>query len=205
MRYSHVLSSRRVRALVVLSFALVGATFFIPGAGVSERVQQGVVDVTTYFGGGSAFSNVGIRLELWKGAGMLIGENPLFGTDLASAKRRLAEHVAAGRLDAVVLPMPHFHNDALHSLVVGGVFGFAAWLGILAAPLVFFARVLSRKEHASKPRFALALAGMLVVTIYFSFGLTEVIFWSVKASLFYALMVFLLMGLCLNAKENDGK
>jgi O-antigen ligase len=50
-----------------------------------------------------------------------------------------------------------------------------------------------------------ALAGMLVVVSYFSFGLTEVIFWSVKGSLFYALMIFILMGLCLNAKENDGK
>ena len=36
------------------------------------------------------------------------------------------------------------------------------------------------------------------------FGLTEVIFWSVTGSLFYALMVFLLMGLCLNAKEKIG-
>ena len=205
IRYSHVLSSKRVRALVVVSFALVGATFFIPEAGVRERVEQGVYDVTTYFGGGSAFTNVGIRLELWKGAGMLIAENPLFGMDLPSAHARLAEHVKAGRLDAVVLPMPHFHNDALQRLVTGGVVGFAAWLSILLAPLIFFARVLSRKTHASKPRFALALAGMLVVTCYFSFGLTEVIFWSVKASLFYALMVFLLMGLCLNAKETDGK
>ena len=44
-----------------------------------------------------------------------------------------------------------------------------------------------------------ALAGTLQVTSYLAFGLTEVIFWSVRASLFYALMVFVLMGLCLNA------
>ena len=50
-----------------------------------------------------------------------------------------------------------------------------------------------------------AQAGMLVVLCFFGFGLTEVIFWSVKGSLFYALMIFMLMGLCLNAKENDGK
>ncbi len=41
---------------------------------------------------------------------------------------------------------------------------------------------------------------MLVVLCYFSFGLTEVIFWSLKGSMFYALMVFLLMGFCLAAQ-----
>jgi O-antigen ligase len=44
---------------------------------------------------------------------------------------------------------------------------------------------------------------MLVVLSYFSFGLTEVIFWSLKGSMFYALMVFLLMGLCLVAKTRQ--
>ena len=51
------------------------------------------------------------------------------------------------------------------------------------------------------PQFAPALAGMLVVLSYFSFGLTEVIFWSLKGCMFYALMIFLLMGFCLIAKE----
>jgi len=43
------------------------------------------------------------------------------------------------------------------------------------------------------------------VLSYFSFGLTEVIFWSLKGSMFYALMVFLLMGLCLVAKTRQAK
>jgi O-antigen ligase len=77
------------------------------------------------------------------------------------------------------------------------------WLGTLAAPLAFFARQL--RAQAGRERRALALAGALVVVSFFGFGLTEVIFWSVKASLFYSLTVFLLMGLCLNAKEDDGE
>lgn len=204
IKYSHLLSSRRVRALVVLSFALVAATYFVPETGVHERVAQGVRDVRTYFAGGSAFSNVGIRLELWKGASMLIAEHPLIGTGPDAYRDALRAYVEQGKLDPVVLPMPHLHNDALQALVTGGVLGFLAWLGILVAPFMFFARSLGLHAHASRAQFALALAGMLVVVSYFSFGLTEVIFWSVKGCLFYALMVFLLMGFCLNAKENDG-
>ena len=50
---------------------------------------------------------------------------------------------------------------------------------------------------------------MLVVLAYAAFGLSEVIFWSMKGSLFYALMVFLLMGWCLVGEDagarTDGK
>ncbi len=202
IKYSHMLSSRRVRALIVLSFALMAATYFIPDTGVRERVAQGVHDIRTYFAGGSVFTNVGIRLELWKGAAMLIAERPWFGFDDYSES--MSVFVAQGKLDPVVLPMPHLHNDALQALVTGGVFGFLAWLAILVAPFVFFARSLGLHANASRAQFALALAGMLVVASYFSFGLTEVIFWSMKGCLFYALMIFLLMGFCLNEKENHG-
>jgi O-antigen ligase len=45
---------------------------------------------------------------------------------------------------------------------------------------------------------------VLVAPACVSFGLTEVIFWSVKGSLFDALMVFPVMGFCLNVKEKIG-
>jgi len=139
----------------------------------------------------------------------MIAQRPLLGADKVVAKADMERYVREGKLDDVVLPMPHFHNDAVQALVTGGVVGFAAWLAILLAPLMFFAGVLRRRDGEGKHQFALALGGILVVVSFFSFGLTEVIFWSVKGSLFYALMIFLLMGLCLNAKENvkinDGK
>lgn len=52
-------------------------------------------------------------------------------------------------------------------------------------------------EAGRSERQPAALAGMLVVLAYAAFGLSEVIFWSMKGSLFYALTVFLLMGWCL--------
>jgi O-antigen ligase len=93
----------------------------------------------------------------------------------------------------------------LHAMVTGGLFGLLIWAFTLAAPFIFFARMLSGARDISSELLSLSLAGMLVVVGYFSFGLTEVIFWSVKGSMFYALMIFLLMGFCLNAKGNDGK
>jgi O-antigen ligase len=71
----------------------------------------------------------------------------------------------------------------------------------MAAPLRFFLRQMAlAREHG--PRYAAGLAGALLVLAYLAFGLTEVIFWSMKASLFYALLVFILMGLCLNGNRS---
>lgn len=204
IQHSHVLNNRRVRAVVAFTFAFMAATYFLPETGVRERVRQGVVDITTYFSGGSAFTNVGVRLELWKSAGILIEDAALLGRGEHGYRKVLEPLVRDGELDPVVLEMPHFHNEALQAMVTGGVVGFVAWFGLILAPFAFFTRAMSVK-NASRQEFATALAGILLVTSFFGYGLTEVIFWSVKGATFYALMVFLLMGFYLNAKEANQK
>jgi O-antigen ligase len=207
IRYAPILGGQRVRALLLAGLALTGASYFVPQTGVAERLSQGVDDVETYFAGGSAFTNVGIRLALWKEASLHIAAHPLLGIDPVRAKREERKMVAAGLVDPVVLDTVHYHNDSMQMLVTGGLLGWLAWLTTLAAPLLFFTRQLRVAAHAQpdRQRVAPSLAGALVVLAFFGFGLTEVIFWSVKASLFYALTVFVLMGLCLNAKEQDGQ
>ncbi len=205
LRHGHLAPGGRVRALLLASFALFVASWFVPALGMQGRVAQGVFDVRTWIDGGSAFSNVGIRLELWKSAFMLVAEHPWFGLDPADYTLELADWAVAGKIDRVVLTMPHMHNDALQAVVTGGIPGLVAWFGIIAAPFAFFARAMRGAAASGARTFAPALAGMLLVICYFSFGLTEVIFWSVSSSLFYALMVFLLMGFCLIEKERIGK
>jgi O-antigen ligase len=203
--YAQLLHSRRVRLLLVGSFVLIGAAFFVPATGMQERAELGVTEVRTWMNGGSAFSSLGIRLELWKGATMLIAERPFTGLDPVAVRRELRRHVEAGDLDPAILLVEHLHNDPLQALASGGIGGLLAWAGILLAPFMFFARELGRGIQQGMPQFAPALAGMLVVLSYFSFGLTEVIFWSLKGCMFYALMIFLLMGFCLIAKEKSGQ
>jgi len=207
LTYARLLQSRRVRLLLVGSFALFASTFFIPAFGVQERVGQGMHDVQTWLDGGSAFSNVGIRLELWKGARHLIAEEPWFGRSPEGVRAGLRELAQQGKVQGVILEFGHhLHNDILQAQATGGVFGLLAYLGILAAPFAFFARVVGRQEGEGRrrgmPQFAPALAGMLVVLGYLGFGFTEVIFWSLKGTMFYVLMVALLMGFCLAAKAD---
>lgn len=196
MRYGHVLRGRLRKGLALLALALLVSTYFIPQTGARERIDQGVRDVQQYFGGGETFTNVGTRIELWRAAGRLIERRPLFGAGAPTVKAELEQMVASGQSMPYVMEFEHFHNDILQVLVFGGVVGLLVWGSTLLLPFLFFRRQFKRGGAAAP-----ALAGMLLVLCYFSFGLTEVIFWSVRSNMFYALMLFLLAGLCLNAKE----
>jgi O-antigen ligase len=202
---SRLMQGRRLRTVLLTSFGVAAFAYFVPALGLQDRMAEGLADVRAWEAGGNKVTNVGIRLELWKGAAMLIREHPLFGIEPNLMKVYLGRFVEQGKLDPVVLTMPHLHNAILQALATGGIPGFFAWFGMFAVPFVYFARKLGERGAAAAPQFAPALAGLLVVTSYFCFGLTEVIFWSMKGCLFYALMVFLLVGFCQVAKEEIGK
>jgi O-antigen ligase len=197
VRYGHVLRGRLRKGLALLALALVVSTYFIPQTGARERIDEGISDVQQYFNGGPSYTSVGIRLELWRSALQLIGRHPLLGASIPTVKREMEELVHSGRAHPYVLEFEHFHNDILQALVFGGVAGLLAWGATLVVPFLFFRRQLHHSAELNAP----ALAGMLLVLSYFSFGLTEVIFWSVRSNMFYAMMLFLLAGLSLNAKE----
>ena len=196
------LGPRHGGVLLGAGAALLAVVWFAPGFGMHARFVGGLEEAQNWYRKDVVWTNVGTRLELWKGALMLIGERPLLGRDFNAGRARLAEYASEGKLNPMVLELPHLHNDGLQAMATGGVLGFAFWSATLLAPLAFFLRRLGRDARA--PHFAAALGGVLVVLGYIGFGLTEVIFWSMKGSLFYALMVFMLVGFCLNAKEKSG-
>jgi O-antigen ligase len=218
-----LLSRRLALGLALLACVMAAASYAIPRTGVRERVAISVSDARLYLAGNPAPTSLSVRLELWKAGAMLARERPWIGRDTPAYKRRMREWIAQGKLSPAVFAPPeppHLHNDVLQVLVTRGLTGLLAWGGILVAPACFFFAQLcldplrrgqpglrqpGLRQGAASPRRrtqrAAALAGAMVVLGYAGFGLTEVIFWSMKASLFYALMVFLLMGYCLNGQE----
>jgi len=201
IKYGHFLRSRVSKALAALVMVLLVSTYFIDQTGTRGRVLQGVYDVTAYFDGTVRLTNVGVRFELWKGGLALAAQHPWRISTHKEIRAELEQEVAAGRLQPFVLEAEHFHNDMMHVLVYGGIPGLLVYLFTMIAPFLFFLRILKTHESASPSVIAPALAGMLLVTGYFSFGLTEVIFWSILSTMFYVQMLFLLMGFCLNAQD----
>jgi O-antigen ligase len=188
--------------LPLLACAMVLLAWFVPGTGVRERVDVGLHDLSLYLNGNPLPTSLSVRLELWKAALMLAREHPLLGIETAHYKAQMQAWIATGQLKPWVFAPPeppHLHNDILQVLVTRGIPGLVFWIPTLLAPLLFFVRHL-RLAPGPGAHYAAALAGVLLVLAYFCFGLTEVIFWSRKASAFYAVLVFVLMGFCLNAQ-----
>lgn len=204
LKYGHFLRARAAKILAGVVLALLAGSYLVEQTGVRDRLLQGVNDVDIYLNDGYARTNVGIRFELWKGGLALAQEHPWRISSTREIHAELAREVAAGRLKPFVLEAEHFHNDMVHVAVYGGIPGLLVYLFSMLAPFLFFLRILRKHESASPAVIAPALAGLLLVTGYFSFGLTEVIFWSILSTMFYVQMLFLLMGMCLVAQD-EGK
>jgi O-antigen ligase len=206
VRHRRLLPSKLAVAMVALAGLLLAAVLCLPQTGVRQRLAGAADDIGSYVDGKPTATSLSIRLELWKAARMLIREHPLTGQETDAYKERMRKWVAQGRLKPIVFAPPeppHLHNDALQVLVTRGIPGFAIWSATLIAPLLFFSRMLGGAPGAVYARRAPALAGTLLVLAYFGFGFTEVMFWSLKGCLFYALTVFLLMGFCLNGRDEE--
>jgi O-antigen ligase len=205
-----LLPRRLALAVPLLACAMAAAAWGIPQTGVRDRVATGVSDARLYLAGNPAATSLSVRLELWRAGAMLAHERPWTGRDTPAYKRRMREWIAEKRLSPAVFAPPeppHLHNDALQMLVTRGLTGLLAWSATLIAPACFFAAQLRARPARGSGRrgghtigHTAALAGLAFVIAYAGFGLTEVIFWSMKASLFYALTVFLLMGYCLSGQ-----
>ena len=194
-RHGHVLRGRLRKGLALVGLGLLVSTYFIPQTGARDRLDQGISDVRQYVDGEQRYTNVGVRIELWRTALRVIERNPLMGASERDVRQQLEHMVATGQSRPFVLEFEHFHNDIVQQLVYGGVIGLLAWLATLVVPFLFFLRQMRHPGLAAP-----ALAGMLLTLCYFSFGLTEVIFWSVRAAMFYALMLFVLIGFCLDGR-----
>ncbi len=201
LKYGQALPGKFARRVALTALLAMSAAYAVPQTGVQERVAQGVKDLREYYSGEFSYTSLGVRLELWKSGLILAGQHPFTPTSPEAVDRERAQLVAQGKVGAFTTEFDHFHNDALQAQVVGGLGGLLAYLLAMLVPFVFFLRMLKRHSAAGDPPLAPALAGMLLVLGYFSFGLTEVIFWSVRSSMFYGLMLFVLVGMCINAEQ----
>lgn len=201
LKYGRYLRGKFARGAAALAAVLMVAAYFVPQTGVHERLSQGIQDVRDYYSGKQAFTNVGVRLEMWKSGLILAQRHPLAPASHKVVDREMAQLVSDGKVRPFVTEFEHFHNDALQAQVIGGLGGLLGYVLVMVMPFMFFLRILNRYGDAGGAPVAPALAGLLLVLGYFSFGLTEVIFWSVRSSMFYALMLFVLMGMCINAQQ----
>ena len=191
-----------VSALGLMSVLCVAA-YLAPATGIAQRLAEAASDVRLYFNHGDAGTSVGIRLELWKASWMMFTEHPLLGVGRAGFFDTLQVLARQGKLQqSPALAFSSSHNDFLNFLAIGGLLDGSFLLLMYFGPLFFFLSVLRKADSASG---AAALAGVILITCFIGFGLTDVMFWLMAPKVFYGMIVCALIGFCLPAIRVPGQ
>ena len=141
--------------------------------------------------------SVSIRLELWSYALELFTQRPILGWSGGGALAMLAEHLKPFNVPVGVAPV--FENDLLHYAAVSGMVGVLSVLALYGG--VFAGFWLYQKQGAKA--FVYALLGMMLVALYFEFGLTVNALGRNAFRYFFCAMSVMLLGLIILAtKEN---
>lgn len=162
-------------ASVGAALILLGGLYAQPDSAVRQRSQEAHQQLQAYLNGRSADStgtSIGQRLEMWRAGVTMIPGHLLLGVGKAGYMARKQALIDAGRANPLIAQHTHLHNDFLDALVKRGLPGLLATLVVLFTPLWLFGR------HLNGPRAVqpYALAGVLLVTSYLAFGLTQAFF-----------------------------
>lgn len=161
---------------------------------ISERVIDAGREVASYQAG-DVRTSIGGRLEMWRGALLLIQDKPLLGHGgVAAYRHALFELVKEEKINSFALGkrnylsmkqdeideliktahssvmFEHVHNDYLDRLVKQGALGLFALLLLYLVPIALFARYIRSREPTKQ---AMTVSIVTLLICYGLFGLTE--------------------------------
>ncbi|WP_299231246.1 O-antigen ligase family protein [uncultured Halomonas sp.] len=164
---------RGFKVIQVLSVVAVGVlavviVIMVPQTGVQQRIAGGVEHAQRYLQGERGVEHGG-RVEIWRGAVMLIAERPVYGWGSRGARTELERLGTEGLIDPKVAEYAHAHNDILDAWVRRGLLGVLALLMLYVVPAALFWSGLDDPCPRQK---ALATCALLLVVGSFGFGLS---------------------------------
>lgn len=189
----------RIWAGGVAAVCIVMMTVYaVPQFGVQERIHEAISDIQLFREGDSKTS-VGARFEMWKGAGKLFLQKPIFGwgdSNYAEAMRALVEQEEA---HPIVSRYGHAHNEILDNAAKRGLIGIFALIALYFVPIGLFSRGLHSVDLTVR---SVATAGTLLPVAYIDFGLSQAFFAHNSGVMIYAFWLVVLWGCYRNASSN---
>lgn len=193
---SLVMTPRRVLAVVMIVIAAAAvawnSSIFV------QRVGLVSAELEDYFENRVTQNNVGIRLEMWRGALLAATEYPFLGVGVHSRESFIQEKVDAGELMPTVLNLHHAHSEYFEGLQTNGLLGLAIVIGLFGVPLWLFLRYLRQVEGIAE---GMALGGAMVVMGYSTYSLTEVPLHNSLTVMFYAMYLAVSLGVLEHARH----
>lgn len=190
IRYATSLPSRRKAVSILLFFScffiVVSASFFNTQTGnnIISRFEGGVTNISKFMDDSDkSVTSAGIRLDMWKGALITIGNHPLLGIGTGTHHEHFSK--LSGLTDIKIFD--HVHNDTLQILMsLGFIFGGITLLFIWY-PTVLFTQALINNEKA--------IVGLTVCITYILCGLTDAPSFRAASLTIFLLIIVLQIGI----------
>jgi len=188
------MAHRQLIAGGIIFCVLLGASYLIPETGVATRIDQVLNEVSQYGKTGNndvqAQNSSSIRLEMWKASWQIYLAHPLTGIGWGHFKEEAQTLVDQGLRQPFAAMYGHPHNQFFSAMANGGTLAFVAILLLFLLPAKLLLDVIKRGKTPDIQR--LALAGLLLIVAYMSFGFSEAILERVRPVSFFALYLAVL-------------
>jgi len=140
---------------------------------VSSRTNDAIATFMQFFSGGDPNTSVGQRLQMWQAATKIWATNPLLGSGLGDYSIDLASLMKTGA-SSMTAHFGEAHSLYFEFLSTTGLLGLAMIvLGLFVMPAYIFARSGVFSEKHQSPTFSARLHGLILIVVFFSFGLTQ--------------------------------
>ena len=183
---------------VALTFALLVSAMGTQLPRLADRTTQAWHEAQLHLSTGESTNSVGQRLAHWKLAWEMGWSRPLAGWGEQGYQLEKARRVEAGHAPPVLLSFHHAHNEWLDMWAKHGLPGIMVLCAVYAVPGFIYARAWRRGARQANaipdPRLTCAACGLLLVTGYVGFGMTQVMFAHNSSSIMYVFMNLLWMG-----------
>jgi O-antigen ligase len=174
---------------------LIGAGYWLIPQ-IQHRIEATQSEVASA-AGGNLDTNIGVRLQIWKAALQVIGQNPFAGVGPDGFPEALRTVHQQGGISSFALEagIAEMHNEVLAHGVSLGVLGVLAILSIYLVPLALSLRATRSNDPIQRTA---AMMCTFVVASYLIFGLTVETFNFKMFATFYAMTVAILLGIARN-------
>lgn len=190
------LSIKRLTPILMLFVFLIGVIYLIPQTGIKNRVAVSIDQLDQYYlstevNSPARQTSIGVRFEMWKAAWLIFTDNPFTGVGWGNYRPKAKELFEQGMVSRGASLHHHAHNQFFSTLAKGGMLGIIALLLLYLVPFYIFYR--SARDERGKSVGRIALAGLVLVVGFASFGLSEAVFERSRTIIFYSFYLCVFM------------